>query len=640
MTTPEASPPSPEPPESNTSSASPSEPADSSPTQPSEPSGTAVPPPSDPQDPTTPPPSVEPPASSGILDWIKRNMLIVGGVTGGGVVIVIIAILFGTGAIGGGGGPSEAKDYLLDGTVAVAVVQVADIMAAPEIPAQLAGFGSLGFPNLDPEDSSDWIDAWESEWNDDFPQIWGGIGLEDITTVLLQEDEGGRDLGWIFFGVFAFEDVRESLEEAGKQSDTYRDFEIWGDDVALLEDRGAILVGAFVQDVLKALDTERGFADDTNVLLQALERAGGGLAMAATSTCSGSFFQASPNGCEAVLEAVISGDAQNTVVSGTYIFGSETRAASGLEDIENAIDTQDTYDADLNEIEADGPFVSYEVSIVGEFVGSAAAGIGSESGPLSYALEDIGSIGMLNIAAILESAEIPAHLVRIGRIRVPVDGIDEPEEWKEEWEDEWDGLFFGLVGEVLSLNDITSVVYQGTEDGELGVLLFGKFDFDEVREFLEDEEREQDTYRGFEIWDNEIALLEDRGLIALNSGEFVKDLLKALDTGEGFLDDTGKLRAGLDKAGEGLFLAGSTSCGDSVFRPSLRSCEAVVEVIKGGDPDTTEITAVYVFSSERRAESGMEDLEEFIEDQERYDADIEKIEAEGEFVSYEVTIHE
>ena len=371
MTTPEASPPSPEPPESNTSSASPSEPADSSPTQPSEPSGTAVPPPSDPQDPTTPPPSVEPPASSGILDWIKRNMLIVGGVTGGGVVIVIIAILFGTGAIGGGGGPSEAKDYLLDGTVAVAVVQVADIMAAPEIPAQLAGFGSLGFPNLDPEDSSDWIDAWESEWNDDFPQIWGGIGLEDITTVLLQEDEGGRDLGWIFFGVFAFEDVRESLEEAGKQSDTYRDFEIWGDDVALLEDRGAILVGAFVQDVLKALDTERGFADDTNVLLQALERAGGGLAMAATSTCSGSFFQASPNGCEAVLEAVISGDAQNTVVSGTYIFGSETRAASGLEDIENAIDTQDTYDADLNEIEADGPFVSYEVSIVGEFVGSA-----------------------------------------------------------------------------------------------------------------------------------------------------------------------------------------------------------------------------------------------------------------------------
>lgn len=641
MTTPEASTPSPEPSDSNSSSASPPEPADPPSTQPSESSGTATPPPSDPPASSTPTPSAELPASSGIIGWIKSNMLIVGGVAGVVVIVVIIAVLFGTGAIGGGGGgPSEAQEYVLDDTAAAAVVEVAAIVEAPAIPAQLAGFSSVGFPNLDTEDPTAWIEAWEDEWADDFPRIWGSIGLEDITIALLQEDADGRDLGWIFFGEFAFADVRESLEDVGRESDTYRDFEVWGDDVALLEDRGAILVGTFVQDVLKALDTERGFADDTNVLRQALGKAGTGLALSVKTDCSGIFFQASPNGCEAVLEVVAGGDAENTIVTGTYVFGSESRAESGLEDIEDAIDQQDTYDADLNQIQADGEFVSYEVSIVGEFLGGTAASIGGESGPLSYALADISHLGMLNVAAILESSEIPAQLVNSGSFTLPSDGLDEPDEWKETWRDEWDGWFSGLVGEALSLDEITSVLYQRTEDWGLGVLLFGNFAFDDVREFFEDEDREQDTYRDFEIWDDEFALLEDRGLIAFNSEEFVKDLLKALDTGEGFLDDTGELRAGLGRAGEGLSLVGSTSCANTLFRTSPRSCEAVVEVIKSGDSDTTDMAAVYVFSSERRAESGMEDLQEAIEDQEEYDADIEKIEAEGEFVSYEVTVHE
>ncbi len=557
------------------------------------------------------------------------------------VVVVVIAILFGTGAIGGGGGgPSEAQEYVLDDTSAIAVVEVAAIMESLAIPAQLAGLSSVGFPNLDPEDSTAWIEAWEDEWADDFPRIWSSIGLDDITTALLQEDAEGRDLGWIFFGEFAFADVRESLEDAGRESDTYRDFEVWGDDVALLEERGAILVGTFVQDVLKALDTERGFADDTNVLRQALSTSGDGLAYSVKTDCSGVFFQASTSGCDAVLEVVASGDAENTVVTGTYVFGSESRAESGLEDIEDAIGNQDTYDADLNQIQADGQFVSYEVSIIGEFVGGVAAGIGGASGPLSYALEGTNYLAMLNVTAILASLEIPAQLVVSGPISLPYDGLDEPDEWKETWKDEWDGWFFGLVGEALSLDDITSVVYQRTEDGELGVLLFGDFAFDDVREFLEDEDREQDAYRDFEIWDDEFALLEDRGLIAFNSEGFVKDLLRALDTGEGFLDETGEFKAGLDRAGEGLSLVGSTDCDNAHFRASLSSCEAVVEVIKSGDSDTTDMAAVYVFSSERRAESGMEDLQEAIEDQEEYDADIEEIEAEGEFVSYEVTIHE
>ena len=644
MTTPDASPP-PSDPDDSAGIPPPSGAPDESPeatTSPSDASATSPPPPSETPAAITPPARSSNSSSQGPMAFLTANkmvFLVVGG--GIAIVVVVVVVLLATGIFGGGGGgPSDPEDYVLEDTSAVAVVDVAAILEAPAIPAQLAGFRSLGFPNMDPEDPSDWIDAWESEWADDFPRLWDAISLADITTALLQEDADGRDLVWFFFGEFAFEDLRESLEDAGRESDTYRDFEIWGEDVAILEDRGAVLVGPFVQDVLKALDTDRGFVDETSVMKQALENADEGLALSATTTCSGSFFQASVNSCEAVVEVVMSGDAENTVVSGAYLFSSNSRAESGADDIEDAIDNQDTYDADLNQVEADGLFVSYEVSIVGEFVGGTAGGVGADTGPLSYALEDITYLGMLNVSALIDAAEIPALLAIIGPYELPTELLNEPEEWKDEWEDYWDGWFAGLIGEVISVPDINHLVVQQKEGSDRGLLMFGEFAFDDVREFLEDEELEVDTYRDFEIWDDRIALLEDRGIIALNNEDFVKDFLKALATGEGFLEDTSALNAGLYRAGEGLAVTGRTNCGNMAFSAPLRNCEAAIEIIKGGDPDTTELSAVYVFSSERRAESGLEDLEEAIEDQDRYDADIEKIEAEGELVTYDVTIHE
>ena len=641
MTTPSDSPP-PSEPEDSAGVPPPSDAPDESPAT-TPPSDTPAASPSPPEVPAEMPPAgtsnSSPQGSRGFLAANKTVLFIAGGGVAAVVVVVVVVVLLLTTGIVGGGGPSDAEDYLLEYTAAVAIVDVAAILEAPAIPAQLASFSSLGFPNLDPEDLSAWLEAWEAEWADDFPRLWDAIGLEDITTAVLQEDADGRDLVWFFFGEFAFEDLRESLEDGGRESDTYRDFEIWGDDVAILEDRGAVLVGPSVQDVLKALDTDRGFVDETSVLKQALEKADDGLALSATTSCSGSFFQASVSSCDAVVEVVTSGDAENTMISGAYLFSSDSRAESGAGDVEDAIDGQDTYDADLDQVEANGLFVSYMVSIVGEYVGGTA-GVGGDTGPLSYALEDITYFGMLNVAALMESAEIPAQLVGIGPVDLPTDSLDEPEEWKEEWQDAWDGWFFGMVGEAIYLPDIDHLVSQRTEDGGLGVILFGAFDFEDVREFLEDEDLEVDTYRDFEIWDDNIALLEDQGIIAFNDEDFTKDLLKALDTGEGFLEDTSPLKSGLYRAGEGLSLTGSTNCGATAFSVPLRNCDAAIEIIKGGDPDKTELSAVYVFSSERRAESGLEVLEEAIEDHARYDADIEKIEAEGEFVTFDVTIHQ
>ena len=73
----------------------------------------------------------------------------------------------------------------------------------------------------------------------------------------------------------------------------------------------------------------------------------------------------------------------------------------------------------------------------------------------------------------------------------------------------------GLLGEVFSLSDVTSLVLQTKENNDSGVLLFGDFPWGDVREFLEDEGFDQDSYRDFEVWtaggQAEIALLEDRG---------------------------------------------------------------------------------------------------------------------------------
>ena len=295
-----------------------------------------------------------PAALQGVVGLLQRNLLVVGIVAAVVVVVVIVVVLLAAGVFGGGGGPSDPEDYVLDDTATVAIANVAEILETPDIPAQLAGFGSLGFPNVDPVDSAAWIEAWDAEWADDFPWVWDAIGLEDISTAVLQEDADGRDLVWMFFGLFAFEDVRESLEDAGRESDTYRDFETWGDDVALLEDKGIIMLGPSVEDVLKALDTERGFVDDASVLKQILQQSDGGLASKSTSTCTGTYFQPSLTGCDAVLEVVTGGDTENTTITGTYLFGSESRAETGVEDIEDAIDGQDTYDADLNEINTDG----------------------------------------------------------------------------------------------------------------------------------------------------------------------------------------------------------------------------------------------------------------------------------------------
>ena len=176
-------------------------------------------------------------------------------------------------------------------------------------------------------------------------------------------------------------------------------------------------------------------------------------------------------------------------------------------------------------------------------------------------------------------------------------------------------------------------------------MLTGSFLMGDLRDSLEDAGYEDDQYRDQEIWEDggtAVALMEVSGKSAAVAGGVnqVQEVLKAIDRGDGFLDNEAELKVAIDNAGSHLAYYSNTSCSSRFFRQSLRGCEAVVESITGGDPNVTMLSGTYVFSSESRAESGERDLEEGIEDQRDYDADVDDIGVSGVTVSYQATIYE
>ena len=280
---------------------------------------------------------------------------------------------------------------------------------------------------------------------------------------------------------------------------------------------------------------------------------------------------------------------------------------------------------------------------MGTFGGGGGPGGGS-SDALAYILEDAdaNSVEIVNVASILALAEIPAGLESNSLDTPSTVSFDDPEDWKDEWRDrEWSYSLpvpSWLFSEV-ALDDLDTVIIQEV-DGGTGYVLAGNFPFDDLRDAMEDEDWEEDTYRDFEVWDGRnVALLEDDGIILLGSG-FASEVLKALDTGRGLIEGDGDMKRVLDKAGSGLIAFGTTEACGSFGSPNLRSCNAFGMSITGGTEETTSLRAAFLFSSESRAESSLEDIEEALLDTNEVDADIEDIGSDGEFVTYEITIHE
>ncbi len=316
--------------------------------------------PSDGEDPEPEPPIAEEarptPASGGTTPGAARRRRLLLWAGGGAlaavvVVVVVVALLL---AGGGGGGTLPAGPLGLVSDDA-SWVQVVDVQLL------------LG------EGPDDYVDGFEDAWEDRLDDI--EISLDDLNTLVQAWGEEWNVT--VFDGEFDFEQVRDELDDARYDDDSYRGYEIWSDGelwvdaIALLDERGEVVIGNAddVEDVLQALSRSSGslLQDDGNDLLQALERAGQGWLVAASDGCADAYARR----CEA-LGAAASRGSERYVVETTlaYLFRDDRSAESGMDDLEDYLDDRFPRHVDIEEVRSDGAFVIVTTSTdVDDWVG-------------------------------------------------------------------------------------------------------------------------------------------------------------------------------------------------------------------------------------------------------------------------------
>ena len=283
---------------------------------------------------------------------------------------------------------------------------------------------------------------------------------------------------------------------------------------------------------------------------------------------------------------------------------------------------------------------------------------GGSSDPESFILDEAEYLLVYDVRSFLESRELPG--VMLGP---RADTGDAQDRFLAEWDDDP----FVHPDQV---NVMTRVFFQE----EAGLLYRydiyqGGFSSRDVVEAAEEAGYEEDAYRDFPVWvrepggDVSIAVFEEDDFFVLGSDGPVRDFLKALDRGEGFASGEHGLRRVFDAAGEGLWSWAFGDCegefADFMPRPmagdffkyhdtmdrlsgwaaETSGCESAALTVTGGDEDTTLVTMAVLFRSERRAESGLEDLEDRVEDSEELDIDVEDARVRGELVVMELIVH-
>ena len=273
------------------------------------------------------------------------------------------------------------------------------------------------------------------------------------------------------------------------------------------------------------------------------------------------------------------------------------------------------------------------------FVTGIIGGGYSVSSAESLILEDSNYVYIVNVASLLNEQEIPPKLEPLSPMIMPKYSEDvDPEDFKDDWHDMWDA-----EGPPISLDELAKFFYVG---GPTSFNAYsGSFVLDDLRSELEDNGYRDRQYRDQEIWERagrSWTLMEGGGnsIAVAGSTADVQEVLKAIDRGQGFVDNEYPLKQVLDKAGDALLIRARTSCDSVLFGFELRGCEAGAEYITGGDIDRTQVSGVFVFGSDRRAESGAEDLEDAIEDQDFHDVDLEDVNTNGLRVEYEAVIYE
>ncbi len=200
-----------------------------------------------------------------------------------------------------------------------------------------------------------------------------------------------------------------------------------------------------------------------------------------------------------------------------------------------------------------------------------------------------------------------------------------------------DDFIDGLENEMgIDAEDLVEVVIAEWGSGEV-IVMKGNFDLDFIRDEMEDEDAEENSYRGYEIWESADgsagALLDEYIVISENGARPVENVLKNLYNGSGSLERANKdseMKQILDKLGGGYMRTAFTGNACQVGR-----CEGygfnVSEVDEADEESTVRI--VLLFRNERAAEKAADDYDEVADFLEAgAGLDIEDTEADGKFV--------
>jgi hypothetical protein len=231
--------------------------------------------------------------------------------------------------------------------------------------------------------------------------------------------------------------------------------------------------------------------------------------------------------------------------------------------------------------------------------------------------------------SVLDLVPDEAHLV----IRVDMKRVLANELLFEDFFDDEDDLeFLDELG--IDPDEITEMTVAHLDFGGIAVLK-GNFDLDYIRDAMEDEDSEENAYRGYEVWED-----VDGGAIALLDGYIigsevvrpVENVLKNLYNGSGSLEQADKdneMKQILAKVGSGFVVTAAT--GDAC---RVERCDgfgwALTEVDDSAEEAKVEIAVL--FRNERTAERAADDYDQVADFLEQEGFDIEDTEADGNFV--------
>ena len=193
---------------------------------------------------------------------------------------------------------------------------------------------------------------------------------------------------------------------------------------------------------------------------------------------------------------------------------------------------------------------------------------------------------------------------------------------------------------VIDLETVEAFVAFGEHDFHDIVLLKGTFEFDDLRDDLDDAGYDDTTYRDYEVWNGTYSygLLEETGYIIYGGYEdIVEDILKILYQDEGSLanaESEVELKRLWDKAGEGLIVL---MVADDDTCDSIRRCRGFSLNYRGLDGDEVAAEVMVLFSSENAAEDAADDYDDIADYFERYGLDVADTESDGEFVTGQAT---